>query len=124
MENNPGKILIIDDSNTNLVLLQAILQKHGFETITANCAKQAYLLLEEPKPSLILLDLLMPEISGFEFLETLKMNTRTADIPVIVISALTDNDNVSIIQNLGAIEYIKKPIDIQSLISSIKNILS
>jgi len=61
-------ILIVDDSTTNQVLLEAILQEEGYETVTAFGAKEAFKLIEKHRPKLILLDLLMPEVSGFDFL--------------------------------------------------------
>jgi len=124
MKEKGKNILIIDDSTTNVVLLEAILHRSNFQTITASNAKDAWEIVRRSKPSLILLDLLMPEISGFEFLENLKKNEDTADIPVVVISALTDNENVKMICEMGAVEYIKKPVDIQYLVNTVKKILN
>ena len=75
------KILIVDDSNTNVVLLEAILNNRGYEIITALNVKQAYNMLQKDRPELILLDLLMPKISGYQFLDQLKKNIDTREIP-------------------------------------------
>jgi len=118
------KILIIDDSHTNVVLLQAILGNKGYNTITASNAKEAYLIMENEKPDLILLDLLMPEISGFDFLFHIKSNKETRNIPVIVVSAVTDTANINRALALGAKDYIKKPIELQLFIEKVNETLS
>ena len=84
------KILIIDDSNTNVVLLEAILINKGYTIETALNVEEAFKMLDREQPSLILLDLLMPQISGYEFLEQIKGDDKTRDIPVIIVSAVTD----------------------------------
>ena len=88
------KILIVDDSNTNVVLLEAILHSQGYDIKTAYNVKEAYTMLEKDRPELILLDLLMPKISGYQFLDQLKKNTDTRGIPVIIVSAVTDVMNI------------------------------
>lgn len=109
-------ILIIDDSNTNVILLEAVLDSKGFTTQTALSVKEALPLIEKKKPSLILLDLLMPEISGFDFLKQLRNNEKMKSIPVVVVSALSDEANIEKTRELGAVEYIKKPINIDGLV--------
>jgi len=116
-------ILIIDDSNTNVVLLEAILGTKGFSTITALSVKEALGLIKNRKPDLILLDLMMPEIDGFEFLEKVRSENHLNDVPVIVVSALTDEENVRKSKKIGAIEFIKKPVDINTLVSTVEKIL-
>jgi PleD family two-component response regulator len=120
-ENN--KILIIDDSNTNVVLLEAILGTRGFITQTALSVKEAMPLISKSKPAMILLDLLMPEISGYDFLKDMKSKEAFKDIPIVVVSALTDDSNIDQTKELGAIDFIKKPVDIQTLISTVENII-
>jgi len=121
----PGeKILIIDDSNTNVVLLQAVLSRNGYNTMTALSAKEAYSRIEDNKPDLILLDLLMPEISGFDFLEHIKSEEGTKNIPVIVVSAVTDTVNIKKAMDMGANDFIKKPIELQILLTKVKDVLA
>lgn len=117
-------ILIIDDSNTNVVLLEAILSTKGFETMTALSVKEAKLLIKKNKPDLILLDLLMPEISGFDFLEELESNEDLKVIPVIIVSALTDDLNIKKTRKMGAVEFIKKPVNINTLVTVVEETLS
>jgi CheY-like chemotaxis protein len=93
-EANKPTILVIDDSTTNIVLLEAILNDRGYKIDTALNAKEAYQLISRQLPDLILLDLLMPRINGYEFLESIKSKEETKNIPVVVISAVTDNENI------------------------------
>ncbi len=116
-------ILVVDDSTTNVVLLEAILDEKGYKIHTAFNAKEAYSIISKHHPDLILLDLLMPKISGFDFLEEIKKNKKTKDTPVIVVSALTDEDNIDRIMRMGAIDFVKKPIDLQYLVDKVKSIL-
>ena len=118
------KILIVDDSNTNVVLLEAILNSRGYEIHTAYNVNEAYNMLKKDLPALILLDLLMPRISGYQFLDQLKKNDETRDIPVIIVSAVTDTPNIQRTFELGAIDYIEKPVDIKTLVSKVEKTLN
>jgi len=122
-ENRDYKILVVDDSTTNVVLLEAILDEKGYKIETALNAKEAYSIIEKDTPDLILLDLLMPKISGFDFLEEIRKNEKTAHTPVIVVSALTDEENVEKILKMGAVDFIKKPIDLQYLVERVEAVL-
>ncbi len=117
------KILVVDDSTTNVVLLEAILDEKGYRIETALNAKEAYAIIERESPDLILLDLLMPKISGFDFLEEIRKNEKTKNTPVIVVSALTDEENVERILKMGAIDFVKKPIDLQYLVDKVESVL-
>lgn len=118
------KILIVDDSNTNIVLLEAILVNKGYEIRTAYNVDEAYSMLAKDRPELILLDLLMPRISGYQFLDQLKKNKDTRDIPVIIVSAVTDAPNIQKTFDLGACDYIEKPVDIKALVSKVEKTLN
>jgi DNA-binding response OmpR family regulator len=122
-ENKDYTILVVDDSTTNVVLLEAILDEKGYQIETALNAKEAYNVIEKQTPDLILLDLLMPKISGFEFLQEIRKNKNTQNIPVIVISALTDEENIERIMDMGAIDFVKKPIDLQYLVDKVESVL-
>ena len=74
MKNSKKEILIVDDSATNVFLIESVLSEYGFKTFSANNAKEAFKAIEKKIPDLILLDLLMPQISGFEFIKTIKQN--------------------------------------------------
>jgi CheY-like chemotaxis protein len=116
-------ILVVDDSTTNVVLLEAILEEKGYQIETALNVKEANACIEKRLPDLILLDLLMPKVSGFEYMMQLRENEKTKLTPVIVISALADDENVARIMRLGAVDFIKKPIDIPYLVDLVEKTL-
>jgi CheY-like chemotaxis protein len=116
-------ILVIDDSTTNTVLLEAVLNAKGYKIETALCVKDAHNIIAKHMPHLVLLDLLMPKINGHDFLKELKSSPKTRDIPVVVVSALTDDENIRKSLELGAIEFVKKPINIPVLIKLVDNLL-
>jgi CheY-like chemotaxis protein len=117
-------ILVIDDSNTNVVLLEAILSGMGYLIETAMSVKEANQIMAKQLPDLILLDLLMPKVNGYDFLKEIKSDENTKNIPVLVISAVTDADNVRKTLAMGAADYIKKPVDIQNLVEKVKSTLN
>ena len=117
-----AKILIVDDVESNLTLLKILLAKEHFQVCTANsgttCIEQA----RKEKPDLIILDVMMPDISGFDAAKVLKMDSETNNIPIIFLTALnTPFDLVRSFQ-LGADEFISKPFNKEELISRIYNI--
>jgi CheY-like chemotaxis protein len=120
---NSKTILIIDDSTTNVVLLQAVLNNKGYSIETALNVKDAFSIMSRKMPDLILLDLLMPRINGYEFLKEIKSSDKTSNIPIIVVSALTDQENIQKSMQLGANEFITKPVDIQKLLEMVGTVL-
>lgn len=122
--NTKKEILIVDDSATNVFLIESVLGEYGFKTVTANNAKEAFKAIEKKIPDLILLDILMPQISGIDFIKTIKANPKHINVPIIAVSAVTDEDSISTILELGANGFINKPIIIPELIERIKTILT
>jgi CheY-like chemotaxis protein len=118
------RILIVDDSNTNVVLLEAVLNNRGYDIRTSMSVKEAYGILADEPPELILLDLLMPQISGYQFLDQIKSDEKTKHIPVIIISAVTDALNIKKTLDMGALDYIEKPVDIKELITKVERTLN
>ena len=117
------KILVIDDSSTNVVLLDALLQREGYEVITSLGATEGLKHVRNLKPDLILLDLLMPEVNGFDFMKSFNLMDNSKDIPVIIVSAVGTSENKKISKELGAANFINKPVDIPALLNLIKNTL-
>jgi CheY-like chemotaxis protein len=116
--------LVIDDSTTNIVLLEAILAVKGYQIETALNAKEGFMRIEKQTPDLILLDLLMPKISGFDFLEQIRKDEKTKKTPVIIISAISsDDENTHKINDLETVDFLRKPIDIQYLVNRVEEIL-
>jgi len=117
-------ILVVDDSNTNLVLLDAVLSNRKFKVFTSSNVEDAYKVIGKENVQLILLDVLMPKIGGFEFLGELKKNKQFKHIPVIIVSAIGKHDNITMALELGAEAFFDKPVDIDSLIKKIEDILN
>ena len=108
---NPPKVLIIDDSIDVHRLLTARLRNEAFEIVNASSGRDGLQMALECEPSIILLDIDMPEMDGFQVLRKLKENPATANIPVLVLSGLTDSQDKVAAFDLGAIDYITKPFD-------------
>ncbi|HVT56566.1 MAG TPA: adenylate/guanylate cyclase domain-containing protein, partial [Xanthobacteraceae bacterium] len=106
-----GRILIVDDNPSNRDLLNRQLIRVGHMPVEAEGGHAAFAKLAEEKFDLILLDLLMPEISGYELLYRLKEEPVTRDIPVIMMSALDDLDSTIRCIEAGAVDYLSKPVD-------------
>ena len=117
-------ILVIDDSSTNIVLLNAVLVQRGYKVTSALNAQEGYKLVNKEKPDLILLDLLMPEISGFDFLETIKQDKKLRHIPVVIVSAIGTEKNIEETKKLGAVHFISKPVNVDELLSTVNHLLS
>jgi putative two-component system response regulator len=113
-------ILIVDDQPTNLQILGKRLQLENYTIMAAMNGKIALEMVEERKPDLILLDIMMPEMSGFEVCEKLKNNPTSQNIPIIFLTAKTDTEDIVKAFNLGAVDYISKPFNYAELLSRIK----
>ena len=109
--NKLRKVLAIDDSLTYLALLKAHLQKMGLSAMTTHDAGRGIEMAFNERPDLILLDVMMPEIDGFEVCRRLKADVRTSSIPVIFISANEQSKDKAAGLELGAVDYITKPFD-------------
>ncbi|MEH2249238.1 hybrid sensor histidine kinase/response regulator [Nostoc sp.] len=113
-------ILVVDDTTTNLKIVFEILTNVGFEVITENDGERALKKVESRLPDLILLDVMMPGIDGFETCKRLKQNLATCDIPVIFMTAHSDMDSKVKGLNIGAVDYITKPFNQEELLARIK----
>ena len=111
-----GKILIVDDNPTNLRVLLDYLEKSGFEVLVAPNGERAIRQLERIQPELILLDVLMPGINGFETCLRLKQNEKTKNIPVIFMTALTDMVDKIRGFEVGGVDYLTKPLHYQEVL--------
>ncbi len=109
-QSNAPKILIVDDAAVNRNLMKGLLEAEGFRTIAAVDGRQARLLSRNESPDLILLDVLMPDESGFETCALLKSDPKTAGIPVIFLSALDDVKSKVRGLKIGGVDYISKPV--------------
>lgn len=105
------KILLVDDMEMNLVILSEIISKMGHSPMLATSAAEAMDLLRNDLPQLILLDVSMPDMNGLEFCKILKDDVYTREIPVIFISAMDSQEDLSKAFEIGAVDYIFKPFD-------------
>lgn len=121
--NKDGNILVVDDSETNLVLLEAILEEENFTVQTALSAKEGYELIKLDIPDLILLDILMPNENGFDLLKKLRAKDCYREVPVIIVTAFANDKNRSKADNYGVIDVIEKPIDIPDFLDKIHRAL-
>ena len=112
-------ILAVDDIPLNLLLVQKMLARFKFEIRTAGNGQQALDAVAERKPDLILLDLMMPGIDGFEVIRRLREDPATADIRIVILSALHSNEDVVKGFDLGANDFIMKPIIMEKLLNSV-----
>jgi CheY-like chemotaxis protein len=101
------KILLVEDSLPILRLNESALHKAGYEVICAEDGESALLMAQEQKPDLILLDMILPKISGPEVLQKLKRDPKTSEIPVVVVSSLSEKNRQKLIE-AGAEEYLAK----------------
>ncbi|MEA5626981.1 response regulator [Nostoc sp. UHCC 0251] len=118
-ENKKNVILLVDDTPMNLKILLDFLEYYGFKVLVAEDGKTALKIAETSSPDLILLDVLMPKIDGFETCRLLKINPDTQDIPVIFITAMSDKVDKVKGLNLGAVDYITKPLENKEVLARI-----
>ncbi len=112
-------VLAVDDIPLNLLLVQKMLARFNFTLRTAANGQQALDAVAERKPDRILLDLMMPGIDGFEVIRRLRENPETADIQIVILSALNSQEDVVKGFNLGANDFIMKPIIMEKLLSCV-----
>ena len=107
----PGKILVVDDNRVNSLLLGRGLEHQGHAVVFAEHGREALDLLRGQDVDLMLLDVLMPELDGYQVLAELKLDPRLRDIPVIMTSSLDELDSVVRCVEMGAEDYLNKPIN-------------
>ena len=118
------KILVVDDQKDNVFVLQERLTREGFEVLSAYDGPTCLTMASEECPDLILLDVMMPGMSGFEVCKKLTENEETKLIPVLLVTALTEAEDLKEGFQAGAFDYIKKPFNRVELIARIKSALS
>lgn len=121
MNTNNKTILVVDDTTENLNILKNILEKDDFDVFLSKDGEKAIKIAEEILPDLILLDILMPNIDGYETCRRIKKSEKTKDIPIIFLSALTSpNDKVKAF-DVGGVDYIPKPFHEQEVLVRVKS---
>lgn len=125
MENNKNvRILVVDDEEPVLHLVELLLRRVGYTPILAHNAKEAAdILKQKPLPDLMILDLMMPGISGIELLRQMRSRDMFDNLPVVILSALADPDQIREGLSAGADRYLTKPYLANNLVSTVQDVL-
>ena len=118
---DPPVILAVDDNPLNLQLISSLLSNNGFKVIVANSGENAQKYLSQKNADLILLDIMMPDMSGFDVCKTIKQNSRLETIPVIFLTAKNEVDDIVQGFRLGAVDYITKPFHSEEVLIRVKH---
>jgi CheY-like chemotaxis protein len=121
--NLPATILIVDDDVQNRKLLDLLLRPEGYNIRSAGCGEEALASVAEHHPDLVLLDVLMPGLDGYEVTDILKRDSGTADIPILLITAHDDHRGYRAGIAAGADEILTKPVDRAQLWLHVRNLL-
>jgi DNA-binding response OmpR family regulator len=119
-QQGPAKILVIDDEESFRRFITRFLTKKGFDVLTASEGRSGVGLAAEKLPNLIICDLIMPGMSGYEVLATLRTDDRLADIPIVFLTGQSEPRDVRVGMNLGADDYLTKPVSLEDLLGAIK----
>jgi CheY-like chemotaxis protein len=117
-------VLVVDDNEDSVRIVQAIVRSAGFEVTTARNGKEALDAVNAAVPELIIMDVMMPEMDGFEALKTLRSAPRTARIPVILLTAKAEDGDVMSGYKSGADYYITKPFTAKQLLYGIRLVMT
>jgi DNA-binding response OmpR family regulator len=118
--NSRPLVLIVDDNSDNLRVLTGILETSGYNAAIAMSGAEALVFLTKEQPELILLDVMMPGMDGYELCGRLKESSATREIPVIFLTACTDSDDVVHGFTAGAVDYVAKPFNAMELLARVK----
>jgi len=117
------QILVADDEQDIIALLSFNLEQEGFSVRNASNGRKALEMIRDEKPALVILDLMMPEINGMDVCRVMRGNTETADIPVIMLTAKSDQLDKILGLEMGADDYITKPFHVRELIARVRSVL-
>ncbi len=124
MSESAKRILIVDDDKEMTLLMQAILKKHHYEVYLAHDGLKAIKKSNEHSIDLILMDIRMPFFSGFWFCDAFKQRPGTKNIPILIVSSLSDEATIKKAYQMGASGYLKKPFEAEELLTAVKKVLS
>ena len=117
------KILVIEDNAINLRMVSYALTKQGYEVITATNGLVGFRKINEEHPDLVILDIMLPGLDGYDICERVRMNPETEKLPIIVTSGKTLQDDKDIGMRLGANVYLTKPVSPSVMLSNVKSLL-
>lgn len=113
------KILVVDDIPLNIMLIEKMLAKFKFTIVKANNGVEALERIEAENPQLVLLDLMMPIMDGYQVVENVRKTVSKEQLPIIILSALNSNDDIARAMSLGADDFITKPVVMERLINCV-----
>lgn len=119
-----GTILVVDDSPTEVHIFKKILERQGYNIVVAKDGKEGVDLAIQVLPNLILMDVVMPVLNGFQATRQLKNNEKTSDIPVIMVTTKDQQTDINWGMRQGATEYLVKPVAPAELLNKIKALLN
>lgn len=119
-EETPHRILLVDDDPTNLQILHQVLGGRGYKLIIAKSGEDALKIAERMKPHLVLLDIMMPGIDGYETCKRLKENPETSNAAIIFLSAMDNPEDKKKGIEMGAIDFIQKPFQSDHVIATVQ----
>lgn len=117
------RILVVDDEPNNRVLLQVMLSPDGYEVLTAASGTEALGMIADHPPDLIILDVMMPGMDGYQVASRIKSDAATMQIPIIMLTALSDRNSMMHGLNAGAEEFLTKPVVRAELSVRVRNLL-
>jgi PleD family two-component response regulator len=120
---HPTRILIADDQRQNRQLLEIMLSQEGFVFVTAARGDEALAIVAKQSPDLILLDVMMPGMDGYQVAAKIKSNLATQHIPIIMVSSLHDSKARMLATSAGADDFISRPVERTELLERVKNLL-
>ena len=118
-----NKILIIEDSKNTSVVLKEVLESEGYAVFLAGDGVTGISMARREKPDLVLLDLLLPKLNGYEVCNSIKRDNLTRHIPILVISTMDSPESIEKTRLCGAKNFMKKPYDLEDLLREIKRLL-
>src|SRR5436309_7787947 len=121
--NNPPRILVVDDNATNRDILTTRLKAHGYETLQAADGEEALAAVQQHRPDLVLLDVMMPKLDGIETCRRLKGDDTFPFLPIILVTAKADSKDIVAGLQAGADEYLTKPVDQAALMARVRSVL-
>jgi DNA-binding response OmpR family regulator len=119
----PDKILIVDDEPSIIVALQFLMEQNGFETLVAFSGEEAMEIISQHRPALVLLDIMLPVVDGFEVCQRIRENPEWKEIRIVLVTALGSDANVTKGLDLGADAYVTKPFSNADLVAKVKELL-
>lgn len=119
-DSSPSRVLVVDDEPMVLEVVTAYLERDGFQVVTATSGREALAAIEKARPDLVVLDVMLPEIDGFDVLGRIR---RTSDTPVILLTARTEEPDRVLGLELGADDYVVKPFSPRELAARVRSVL-